>query len=435
MSSWNGVVTVHGAPNTYYPQSPIITSNVTFGDIYRNGSTLTCNVSASLNAMTGKYSYFGYTLGVAASIDDGPLVEIYHKPTKPNKWSSGRYSGNVTVSTTNYGDTVTLKIWTKSTCGCPAKNTWEVVWSVVVGAPAYAPPNVWLSNTGCTASSLYWEAGSDVSCDIWMYNLDGTGDTTYWSQATTNGTWSLSNLSPTIHTVYLWAKRVNGPWGQSPTVTWDCRRPAINNAKITVTDNTSGILSLATDINSSVWFEGVYVGNTQNYRGTFNVNLSENTNRSYNITLQRLDNTRIDNSTTINCDTTYPIIKLTSVVEGLDIVYTAESDVPCRNWYLLLNDGTRIVNTTTTATTKCTFRVTGVPNVPISGTAYATKDSNNVTYHSNTVTNTPTGCARVFTEPTSVPTPAAVFVYDEKQQKWLSAVPYVYDNGQWKMCV
>ena len=114
--------------------SPSISITASINSISRTESRISADIFASLNAMSGG-GYFGYPLGVAASIDGGPVIKILDKPAEPNVWPDGYGANTVTCTSTNTTTDVYLHIWFYADCTCPG--TSEVPSIVIDGVRYY----------------------------------------------------------------------------------------------------------------------------------------------------------------------------------------------------------------------------------------------------------------------------------------------------------
>lgn len=438
--SWSGTVQIHGVPGTGYPDVPKLYTNVSFGDITRNGSTISCNVSASIKASGS--AWFGYRINVYAQLDNGPVVLLYSKGNSPKTWGEGAYSGSGTISSTNDGESATLKILFESNCGgpCSSAGTPYVMWSTAASAPPFAPPNITLESTGYTATSLSWKATADVACDSWVYTIDGSPNYGYGSYS--NVTYGSLNVSSAIHSVAVSGHRPNGKWGWSNTVTWDCRIPEINNVSISPLNNTTGTLSFYSNFTVLVYWEGVYIGEASaNNIFTNNITLQEGKLRAYNLKVARKDNTAITNSRDISVDMLYPIITLEASVNGIFVEFSATMDKPCKNVYAEISwgkDNSYIIECPSSQTSSWNYalkQINGqdlVVNTEYSIKIIGTRADNNVTFASNIVKATPLGCIRVYQDKYD---PAGVWIWTDiggnpGNYKWTMAIPYIYDKDK-----
>ena len=70
MAYSNGAMVIHGTGAASYNQPPTFSMNINVSDVSRNGSILSCSVTASLNSFNTSH-YFGYTVKVFAKLDEG----------------------------------------------------------------------------------------------------------------------------------------------------------------------------------------------------------------------------------------------------------------------------------------------------------------------------------------------------------------------------
>ena len=93
-------INIHGPDAGAYTARPPITADVSYSSVSRSGDKIYCDVSLSINGISG-IRYFGYNLDMYAQLDDGPLVGICSKGNLPSQWSSGAFSGSGTASSNN----------------------------------------------------------------------------------------------------------------------------------------------------------------------------------------------------------------------------------------------------------------------------------------------------------------------------------------------
>lgn len=223
----NPSLQIHEVASSPYNQAPDMYLNITTGVTVRSGDTIKITIeSASLNELSG-LSYFGYTIAVYASIDDGTLVQLFSKPASPNQWSSGIYqlASPVEISSTNLTTSTVLKIWFESTCDCNSGNK-AVVQSIQLDAPARTYTVTFNPNGGTLVSGTLVQSvaisGSATPPTVSRegYNfISWSGDyTNVTSDRTITANWS--------EAAYIWkfhdgawhkelrAKRYsNGAWG------------------------------------------------------------------------------------------------------------------------------------------------------------------------------------------------------------------------------
>lgn len=438
--SWSGNVQIHGLPNTGYPGKPNIYSYVSFSDVYRDGNTVYCDVSASLNAMTAK-SYFGYYINVYAQIDNGEKVLLYHKPNSPNTWKGDVYKGSGRIYATNTTESVVLSIWFESSCG---NECWSAphpykMFTVNASAPSMTAPDITARITDYSYGYISWEAFSNTSCDQWAYSVDSQPWKIYYDSVGTTSTGFSINVYPGVHTLWVQGKRVNGKWGQSNLLTYDCRIPTINNAVITVSSDTSGTLSFNTDVSVNYYLNDVYLG-TGAGDISANVSLKSNSNTDYTLKVIRTSNRYITNSKQLSADTTRAKITLRASIIGTSLQYTISCDTMCKDCNLIMTDtspeGTQKTKTIVVSKDPGTLWNMSIDNLNAGHTytlqSYATRTSNNVKSYSNTFIGVAEGCAHIGTS-TQEYSICVPYIYDVTKG-WVKAEPYVYDNGDWKVC-
>lgn len=442
--SWSGTVQIHGVSGTGYPDAPKLYSTVEFGDITRSGDTISCTVSASLNKSGS--AWFGYHINVYAQLDEGEKVLLYTKPNRPKTWSANVYKGSGTIKSNNTSESATLKILFESNCGgpCWSAGTAYTMWSQSVTAPPYAPPNITLTKDVYGSTYLKWNCTSDVDCDKWVYSIDGGAEIAYTGNSK-SAPGALYNLTSQKHSVYVKGHRVNGKWGTSSTVTWDCSVPQINNFQLTPVDNTHVDISFTSDYDVDYYWNNVKLGTTVNKSGKARISITENTTVSGTLKIVRTDNTNITNSAQKSLDMTYAKIQLTGIVNALDVSFDAVTSDMCKDWYAILTwtiDGTkytRRIEGPSGDTTYWKEVISGLePNVKYEIVVYATKVSNNVSSASNKVSATPTGCIRIFdSNNTAKGVGVWIWVETDTFTGWRVAVPYVYSEADqvWKMSI
>lgn len=429
-------IRIHGQPGTGYPEDPVITADVSYTDVSRSGTTLSCDVSAVIGGMpnpSAKYGYFGYQITTYAQLGDGALVPIFVKSAANRRWSAGAAYGTVRVSCNSDDTSVILRIYTEAIrCGCTGQNTKQVMWSTALSAPPSAPPSITLTNAGYDATYISWTASANETCTEWQYSLDSQAWVAY--AGSTTATSGALNVSSAIHNVTIRGKGIGGLWGYSNNLVWDCRIPNIENAVIKVTGDTQGTLSFRTDYNVKYYFNNVYLGQDS---GNINVpvTLSSNISKGYSLRLERVENTAIQNSTTVVGDTTAAKVSLEMSVIGTDVTFTAASDVSCENWQLVQewtdSSGSHVEIVKTSADVKTTWKdIVKDLTVNVSYTYYVkvVKTSNSTSAESNRVTVVPKGCVKIF-HPEGTPITAGVYVFNNGS--WRVAQPYVWSEGAW----
>ena len=153
MAYSNSSLRVHGSGCLNYTGKPSFTINISVSDVSRNGDTISCNVSASLNALRG-YSYFGYSIAIYAQLDNGSLQQIVSKGNSPSQWGLGYGSlGTKTISSTNINTGCTLNIWVQSNCDCHG-GAQRIVQSISMSAPSAVKYTLTLSKKPGVASFI-----------------------------------------------------------------------------------------------------------------------------------------------------------------------------------------------------------------------------------------------------------------------------------------
>ncbi len=147
----NTALAVHGSEvaEGEYIEEPDIYIDIKTSITTRDNNTEKINIiidSAILSGLNG-LSYFGYSLNVYASLDDGERKLLISKPEYPDQWNTGDYrlSGNIELSSVNTSTITTLKIWTESSCTCNNGDV-RIVKSIQLSVPRYTSANVWRYN-------------------------------------------------------------------------------------------------------------------------------------------------------------------------------------------------------------------------------------------------------------------------------------------------
>lgn len=130
---------IHGGSSLpYYKDNPpiyaYVTDRITRPD---GGEIVDITIEASLDSMDPVQGwYFGYTLELSASIDSSDVKPLFSKPSSPNRWGPGAYSGSATFSVKTTSSTATLHLYLQSNCKCE-NNTRREVRSISLQLPAY----------------------------------------------------------------------------------------------------------------------------------------------------------------------------------------------------------------------------------------------------------------------------------------------------------
>lgn len=390
------------------------------------------------------------TLRIATSSSGANAQQVFGATGFPSStttgfWPKNGYDTSLHVSKTfNYNDDGTVPdIWiyirnqnySIEWVSQGTHHGWDISGNVNIKSqiPAISAtvPTVSLSKGSYTATRINWSATANKTIDRWEYRIDNGSWTAYSTSRGTSSSGS-ANVSSTTHKLTVRGRRAGtNTYGTSSSVTYDCTRPSIYNARITPTSINRGTLSFTSNYdiqynlsgNSTTWVVA------KNTNPNVSVNLTSNSLSSYTLTVARRDNTAITNSTTItNVDSRAPTITLSYKVTGTSCTFTATSNTTCNNWYYTLN-GTRY-SITSGNTSSVTVTISNLQvNKTYTLIVYATKVSNGIRGNSPSAYPKAVGCARIFDGGTTKS--AAVYIYING--RWNAAIPYVWDNGRWKM--
>lgn len=442
MSSYSGTIPIHG-PKTqkyngkrWYPEEPDIYAKVTFGDVKRDGETLSCKVEASIRGLSYP-SYYGYSLSLYAQLDDGTKLKLFSKGNSPSTWSNNAYKGSGTVKVKNKTTSVKLRILYQGSCGgkCDPKGQPRIVWSKTVSAPEMNPPKVTLSKGSFTATTLSWTAKADKTSDKWRYKLD-SNDWKYYTGSSTASSLTLKNISSAKHSVVVQARgKSSGKWSKdSNKVQWDCRIPTFSKLLITPTGDALGTIILEignTDNDVNCYVNGAFIGKTSNKKLTKSVTLNKNSNSSYNVVIKRIDNSNITNSKKLTVDTRNTPLYLSGAGVGKQIKFTVKTNntIKCTNWKITYN-----TNSKSSSIVSNVWNDIITANVNLNTTytlkATAIRSDNKASCASNTITLKTYGCSHIYVN--GEWKFATMYIYTNNA--WRPMTPYLYKTT-WKPCV
>lgn len=295
---------------------------------------------------------------------------------------------------------------------------------------APSPTNVTISCTGFTSNSINWKVTTGSTATDCRVYLDNSLHTTKGMSGTSVfGT--MSSVKSTTHTIRAECKNSNSNWVGSNTVVVDCTIPPIYNAKISPNSSTTGTLSFTSSYNVQYYLDNNYLGTVnRNTNPNKSVSLKNNSLSNYTLKIARTDNTAITNSTTIsNVDSRVPRITVSYNIIGTTCTVTATADSTCNNWYYTL-DGVRY-NLPSGSRSSITFTIENmIVNHTYKLIVYATRTSSGLQGSSTPVYPEPKGCIRIFDGGNSKA--ASVYIWIPSRG-WVAAIPYVWDDGEWKM--
>ena len=243
------------------------------------------------------------------------------------------------------------------------------------------------------------------------------------------------------YSIQVSAKRSSGQKGYSNVLKYDCRRPSINSARLTITNSSEGALSFSCNYDCRVYFNGTYLtyaaANTTIIK---DVSLKANSISSNTLLVQRSSNSSLQNTVTLSADTRVPTITLNCDVDGNTVYVKATSAYYLKNWTLKFTPApgfTAPVITKTFNNPNMSLEyITSESDGLITGVTYkvqvtAIREINNLSGSSNIVTVTPQGGTYIKTADGYKY--GNFYIYDRGQWKKVQSV-YIYDGDAWKEC-
>ena len=290
------------------------------------------------------------------------------------------------------------------------------------------PSSCTITCTSFTATTITYSISTGSTATNYRVYLDGS----LTSATSRTGTLSVSSRT---HTIRAEARNGASDWTGSNTVSVDCTRPSIYNARITPTSSNTGTLSFTSNYRVNYNLGGTNLGTVNaNSNPNKSVSLNSNTLRSYTLNVQRADNTAITNSTTIsNVDTRLATIQLSYKISGTTFTLTATASAACYNWYYVLDGVSYFISSSSTSSVTATISNLTV-NKQYSLYVYATRSSSGLRSTSNTVYPKATGSSRIWTG-NSYSSCVVYICTNPSRNTWTMAIPYVWDNGGWKICI
>lgn len=302
-----------------------------------------------------------------------------------------------------------------------------------ISAISAISPTIQMTKGSFNATSVNWTAKctNGINCDRWEYKVDN-GSWNVYSSSNTTSTTGRANVSSKVITVYVRARRTgSSTYSNTVSQQYDCTIPPIYNAKISPNSSTIGILSFTSSYNVQYYLDNNYLGTVnKNTNPNKSVSLKNNSLSNYTLKIARTDNTAITNSTTIsNVDSRVPRITVSYNITGTTCTVTATADSTCNNWYYTL-DGVRY-NLPSGSRSSITFTIKNmIVNHTYTLIVYATRTSSGLQGSSTPVYPEPKGCIRIFDGGSSKA--ASVYIWIPSRG-WVAAIPYVWDDGEWKM--
>ena len=305
--------------------------------------------------------------------------------------------------------------------------------------------------TSYTATSIDFvvtSASSATNCNV---ILDGKtivsnasmSNNRYYGRCSVTRT---TNVNSGTHKLETQCRNGNSDWSGWVSCGVDCTVPSFigNEPSIIVTSQTSGTLQFKSnyDVNFTIGTTAGTAYKDTNYSGP--ITLSSNSIKNYALEIKRKDNVKITNSATISgVDTTPPKITLTYELYGTTCYITAVADSECENWsYTCYERGSSSKIPVNIAGRGKTITAT-IKNLDpyTDGKVYeiyvqATKTANKIQGKSNYVYPEVIGGARIYdeNEPGSIEDKyKSASIYIWLDGTWRSCMPYIYDNGKWKL--
>lgn len=434
MATYNNVQ-IHPIPSNP-TEKPKITVNVTTSNISRSGDNVSVKVFVSMNYLGGA-AYFGYYIRLYAQLNNSSQVELFYKPNLPNRWNSGDYKGEATLTTSTTASNATLKLFLKSNDDC-LNNSTAQVWSTSIAFPDPPAPVVKATSTTCTATQIGWSATSSIDVVEWSYKFQ---DKWYSYSGSSRSSSKKLGVSGGQYSIQVAAKRASGQWGYSNVLTYDCRRPSITSARLTITDVDKGSLSFSCNYSCHVYFNGNYLtyaaGNTTTIK---EVNLKANAISDNTLLVERVSNSTLQSATIISADTRVPTLTLVGSVDGNTVYVKATSAYYLKNWKLKFTpepgSAAPVITKTFSNTMTSLEYTTRESDGLVTGVTYqvqvtAIRDSNNLLGSSNIISVTPQGGTYIKT--TDGYKYGNFYIYDKNEWRKVENV-YLRTPTKWEEC-
>lgn len=156
-------IVIHGqGGESYNRDRPIITADVSYSAVRRNGSTVSVDVYLNVHGLGGQ-SFFGYNLDIYTRIEGGNWLFLCSKGNNPMQWADGAIYGSGTPSATNTSTSCKLQIGLSSVCGCHQGAPILPVYSVVLPAPASGYTVTFKSYTGTVLKTQQVAKGGNAT--------------------------------------------------------------------------------------------------------------------------------------------------------------------------------------------------------------------------------------------------------------------------------
>lgn len=326
------------------------------------------------------------------------------------------------------------------------------------------PDTYYYSPYGYNATQICWYVSSNQTMNLWAYSIDGNPWIDYTTFEATYST-GIINVSSSIHTLQIRARsKATGNLGYSNIWTVDCRQPDLSGTTITVPSNYSyneGILTLGNNIDidkvtlafpySSVTIgEQISTTPIQYKISGINANVVQN----YTLTATRKDNSYITNEIDIYATVTSPQLEIDITPKGLtcklEIKSINNADLETLTFNIYYKDKTYTFDLEDSKIEGDTFTATAIGLVNSNDTSdkvsFLANESYTVYIRATNGKSLYTpyynigfkiqGCARIRID--TQWKPASVYIctsMNNNKAVWKLAIPYVYTDSGWKMCV
>ena len=308
---------------------------------------------------------------------------------------------------------------------------------------------------GATKNKIAWIGKASANSDNWQYSLDGGSFISYArSDSTTYG--ELPVVENTTHTLSIKAKRAGANvWGNSSPISYDLRKPPINNSSLIPNSASSGRLLFSTGIYEVAVFFGRKGDTYTSYgilsaNGNFNrdVTLTRNYKGSYGLRLERTDCRSIINEITFDDIDTIPA-KIELKIKELypiatTVVLEGKADKDINRWHcvILNEDDTEKYAGDIYPNENGSYRTAArlVYSNLVPGKRYtATFDGfsrSNIRTVSNQVSFVAHGGVNIWDKDsgesgTGAHRVAGVYIFNSSKNKWEVYDPYVFNAEKW----
>lgn len=182
-----------------------------------------------------------------------------------------------------------------------------------IGPKDVTPPNINVWANGCNAQSVSWGCSSNTSIGEWQYRLDGGR----WTKFGSSGNLSYGSVStkPGWHSIEVCGiKSSNGKWGYSSKITYDTSLPNITSHSLWPTASNKATLSFKSNykvdyrVTASGYDSGWTNGLAANKSPSKMINIVNNRDLTYTLTVRRSDNHTLTKSVSMWVDSRIPSI-------------------------------------------------------------------------------------------------------------------------------